>query len=270
MEVQTLKKKRISRYKRTDNTPRMYLTARDKEIIIAVYRHRLLRRDQIDRLFFTQISACNRRLFLLYHHGYLDRIFKPVSFGSSQAVYALDKNGADLIAQELGIERSKINWKRKNNNVELLFLEHTLAISEFYVNLVLSLRKQPDIKLLFWQRESKEINDRVPDPSGKRKYLTVSPDAFFGIKRPEGKSYFFIEVDMGTMSVQRYKRKIIAYRQYWKNEKYREAYGFRSFRVITVTNSNKRLKNLQEECYNAGGRNMFMFFLWKDLDPGFL
>lgn len=255
--------KRISRYKRVSNPPRMYLTERDRKIILAVYEHRLLRRDQIERLFFTQTSSCNQRLMRLYQHGYLERIFKPVSFGSSQAVYALDKNGADSVAKELGIDRTKINWKRKNNKVEMLFLEHTLAISEFYTNLILSLRKRPDIELLFWKRESKELNDRVPDPEGRRKYLTVSPDAFFGIQTPPGKSYFFLEVDMGTMPLTRFKTKIIAYRQYWKTGKYTERYRFRSFRMITVANTERRLENLQKVTREAGGRNMFIFSNWQ-------
>lgn len=253
------KQKRICRYHRVKGAPRMRLTERDKKSVLAVYEHRFLRRDQIERLFFSQTSACNKRLMRLYQHGYLDRIFKPVSFGSSQAVYALDKNGSDLVAQELGVERNKINRKRKNNRVEMLFLEHTLAINEFYVNIILIIKQRPDVELLFWKRESKELNDRVPDPTGRRKYLTVSPDAFFGIQIPKGKSYFFLEVDRGTMPLARFKTKIIAYRHYWKTGKYTERYGYKSFRVITVASGERRLANLERVTREAGGRAMFSF-----------
>jgi len=71
------------------------------------------------------------------------------------------------------------------------------------------------------------------------------PDAFFGIKATKGRSYFFLEIDMGTESNQRFGRKIVAYRQYRKTRKYTERYGFKSFRVLTVTTSEQRLENLQ-------------------------
>ena len=251
--------KRLSRYQRSKNAPAMHLTERDKQVILAVYQHRLLRRDQIEQLFFTQTSACNQRLMRLYQHGYLRRIFKPVSFGASQAIYAIDKHGARLVIQELGIPHSQINWKPKQRPVELMFLEHTLAIAEVYINLAQWIQKKPDTDLLFWKRESKELTDRVSDPEGKLKHLSIAPDAFFGIQTPAGKSYFFIEVDMGTMALTRYRRKIIAYRQYWKTGKYSQVYGFKSFRVITIALSEQRLANLEQVARDAGGRNMFLF-----------
>lgn len=243
----------------------MHLTERDKQVVLAVYQHRLLRRDQIERLFFTQTSACNQRLMRLYQHGYLRRIFKPVSFGASQAVYAIDKHGARLVAQHRQVDLSNLNWKPKQRQVELMFLEHTLAIAEVYINLVLWIQTKPDTELLFWKRESKELTDRVSDPEGKLKHLSIAPDAFFGIQTPAGKSYFFVEVDMGTMALTRYRRKILAYRQYWKTGRYTQSYGFKSFRVLTIAKSNNRLSNLEATCYNAGGKNMFVFTGFNDM-----
>ncbi len=248
----------------------MNLTERDKRIVLSVYKHRFLKRDQIERLFFTQTSTCNQRLMRLYQHGYLERIFKPVSFGSSQAVYALDKNGADLVAQMLEINRNKVNWKRKNNKIELLFLDHKLAINEFNVLLQQTIEKDRGIELLFWRNESNELNSRVPDPDGKRKYLTVSPDAFFGLQTQQGKSYFFLEVDMGTMTLARFSNKIRAYKQYWKKGIYKEKFGFRSFRVLTVASSERRMMNLRKATSEIGGKNMFLFTAFKkeeELDP---
>ena len=138
--------KRLSRYQRSRNAPAMHLTKRDRQVVLAVYQHRLLRRDQIERLFFTQTSACNQRLMRLYQHGYLRRIFKPVSFGASQAVYALDKDGAVLVAHQLDVPRSQTNWKPKHRQVELMFLEHTLTIAEVYINLAQWIQEQPNIR----------------------------------------------------------------------------------------------------------------------------
>ncbi len=251
-------RKRLSRYQRSENAPSMIMMERDKQVVTAVWEHRFLRRDQIERLFFTQTSACNKRLMRLFQYGYLERIFKPVVFGGCQAIYALDKAGAELVARELGVASSTIKWKRKNR-VDTLFMDHTLAVSEFYVNLVCLIRRMPDTRLVFWKRESKELQDRVSDPEGKRKYLTIAPDAFFCVETPQGKSYFFLEADMGTTTLGRFRNKIIAYRQYWKTGKFTEKHGYKGFRVITIAEGEKRLENLERVTREAGGRNMFIF-----------
>jgi len=63
----------------------LVLTERDRAIILSVYENRFLRRDQIQRLFFSKSSlpACNMRLKKLYDHRFLDRLYKPVAVGSS-------------------------------------------------------------------------------------------------------------------------------------------------------------------------------------------
>lgn len=252
-------KKKIPRNKRVGFAPRMVLTKRDKRIILAVYENRYMSRNQIRSLFFNVTSMTNERLMRLYQHGYLDRLYPPVSFGSTQAVYGLDRKGADLVAKELGIQKEAINWKKRNAKVEFLFLEHTLAISEFRVYLELAVREKNDIEILFWKGQGKSLNDRVKDPDRKSKYLLVTPDAFFGILTPNGKAYFFLEIDLGTESSQKFKKKIIAYRQYWKSGKYQEKYGFKSFRVLTITTSEKRLNNLVATARNCGAKGMFIF-----------
>ena len=245
------------------------LTDRDKAIIISVYENRFLRRDQIQRLFFTDTSlpACNMRLKKLYDHYFLDRLFKPVAVGSSQAVYALNKRGADLVAQILEIDRYQVNWKRDHNRVEFLFLEHTLAVSEFMVNLDLALALSTSANLFFYRRGDKSLVTRVPDPTKKKKYLLVAPDAFFGLSiLGNGKSYFFLEVDMGTETLTRFAEKIIAYKQFWKSGKYTDIYGYKHFRVLTIAESGRRLMNLIEATKKAGGKSMFLFTTFSQIE----
>jgi hypothetical protein len=252
-------KERLPKNKRVEKAPRMVLRKRDKEIILEVFRCRFLRRDQIERLFFTSTVACNRRLKKLYQHRFLERIYPPVSFGLSQACYALDKEGAKLVASELNVRKPSLLWKRRDNKVGFFFLEHILAVNEFKVNLVLALRDKDDAKLLFFKHEWEDLKDRVSDLRGKRPYLPVTPDAFFGIETERGRAYFFLEADRGTQTLKRFREKIIAYRQYWKEGKYQEKYGFKNFRVLTVTTSKKRLLNLLSSAEKEGAKTMFLF-----------
>lgn len=238
----------------------MALTARDVMIILGVYENRFLRRDQIQRLHFPDASfvACCVRLKKLYENHFLDRVTKPVTKGSAQAAYALDKRGADVVAAALEIDRHKVKWSRAHNRVEFLFLEHTLAISEFKVCLDVTLASRRE-EIFFYQRGDRSHLRRISVTGAKKKYFVVAPDAFFGIQSGRGKHIFFLEVDMGTETLSRFAEKVVAYKRYWKSGKYGEEYGFNHFRVITVCESERRLANLRQATGRAGGRSMFLF-----------
>ncbi len=247
------------RHKRTKDFQRMVLQQRDIQIIQSVYENRFLRRDQIERLFFKTTSACNQRLQKLYQHKFLDRIYQPVDFGSSQAVYALDKVGIEVLAAKYGVKMSQVYWKRRHNRVENFFMAHVLGVSEAYVALRVALRKQEDVKLLFWKRESFLPREKVQDPENPEHKISLIPDAFFGLDTPRGKVFFFVEVDMATETLDRFKSKVIAYREYWKTGKFSERYSYRNFRVLTITTGPQRLNNLIQTTASTGARNMFLF-----------
>ena len=225
----------------------MSLTARDVLIILSVYENRFLRRDQIQRLHFANasITACCVRLKKLYENRFLDRVGRPAASVKSQAVYALDKRGADVVAAALEIERQKVRWSRVGNRVEWLFMEHTLAVSEFKVCLDVALTGRGE-EIFFYQRGDRSHLRRISVTGAKKKYFVVAPDAFFGIQSDRGKHIFFLEVDMGTETLSRFAEKVTAYKRYWKSGKYGEEYGFNHFRVITVCESDRRLANLRD------------------------
>ncbi|MCL5291217.1 MAG: replication-relaxation family protein [Actinobacteria bacterium] len=252
---------RAPRNKRIPGISRILIQKRDKEIILAVHENRFLRRDQIEKLFFagSSTSACNQRLMKLYQHKFLDRLFLPIGFGSNQAVYALDRLGAEVVAANLGISPSQVNWKRKHNKVEYFFLEHTVGVSEVHVSLQIALRERANVDLLFWKREAFLPKDKVQDPEHPENRLPVYPDAFFGLQLEDGKSFFFIEVDMATEPLGRFRKKLVAYQQYWKSGQYRERYNYRNFRVLTVTTGPERMNNLLKVADSVGARNMFVF-----------
>ena len=113
----------------------MRLTERDVRIILSVYENRFMRRDQIQRLHFagSSVQATSARLKKHSDHKFLDKMQRPVAGGASQAVYALNKRGADVVAMNLDVSRQQVHWKRDNNRVEWFFMEHTLSVSEFKV-----------------------------------------------------------------------------------------------------------------------------------------
>ncbi len=265
----TLSTPRRKRNRRDTQPLPMIVTERDKRIIEDVYLHRAMRQDQIHSLFFgASKAASQRRLALLYHHGFLERTFLTVraSYLLSPAVYLLDKRGAELLRTEFGYD--SLVWSAKQHTVGQLFLEHTLAINDVRVAVTLACQAS-GFTLLEWRSEStlKSEYDSVFIPSnGINKTETpLIPDSFFVIQTPKGKAPFFLELDRGTETTKRFQAKIQAYQVYVQSGAYEKRYGYKSIRILTVTTSQKRLDGLKAATEKAGGKERFWFALQKDM-----
>lgn len=236
----------------------MELTDRDRRIIVAVYRYRVLRRNQIQRLFFRGKSkaATNRVLRRLFHNGFLLRRFPLIRFGEglSQALYLLDKKGADVVAEEEGVDRAEVNWKPHHNQVSSQFLNHYLCINDARIAVTVA-AEESGYTLERWLDESTLKGDPdhvyIRTPGGKRKKMAVIPDSFFTLSLEELSTSFALEVDRGTITNRRWRERIRAYLAYVRSGKYRNRYRTKSLRVLTVTTTDKRLKNLKQETKKA-------------------
>lgn len=263
-------RKRRRRDRRDPNPPRLVLTDRDRAIIRAVHEYRALRQDQVQALFFGSRSAAQRRLALLYHHGYLARQFLLVQTGymSSPSVYLLDRRGEELLRAEEGLD--DVHWKSSHNQVSSDFLEHALAINDFRIAVTLA-SWQSGYALLEWRSETdlKQDYDRVTLPTvrGGSRSVAVVPDSYFALETPHGKTHFFLELDRGTMTTKRFKTKIDAYLAYYRSGGYERRYGARSLRVLTVTLGERRLESLKAVTEEAGGTVWFWFAALPDLTP---
>ena len=261
-----MSKHRLPKHKRVANPPPMQLTARDRAVVQAVYRYRFLRQDQIQTLFFPSKWAAQYRLVRLYQHGYLDRTFTPVQFGSGQIVYCLDDKGADLVIADLGIDREAMGWKRKHNRVGGPFLEHTLAVNDVRIALELACY-QLGYGLEGWLDETdlkKEHGKReefvpVLGSNGKTRQVAVIADGYFVVHCLGKRAHFFLEVDRATIANKRWMQKIRAYIEYYRSGKYQARYGTRSLRVLTVTTGDQRVANLKASTEKAGGGQTFWF-----------
>lgn len=262
--------KRRKRNRRDDTPPTMILTARDRQIVEMVYQCRVLRQDQIHALFFgASTSASQRRLALLFHHGFLTRVFLTAraSYMLSPALYMLDKRGAELIRMEFGYD--DIAWTTKSNDVGQQFLEHTLAINDVRVAFTLACRQLDGFELLEWRSESqmKANYDRVTltQPKGRSELISLIPDSFFVVQTPQGRASFFLEVDRGTETTGRFQTKIFAYQAYIKSGTYQQRYGFKGIRVLTTIPSLKRLEGLKTVTEQAGGKERYWFAIQSDI-----
>src|SRR5258708_14795972 len=120
--------KRTRRDLRRTHPPAMLLTMRDTDILRAVADFKILRQDQLQRLFFGSRSTAQYRLFHLYQHGFLNRSFLAVRSGSSPTLYTLGKRGLELLRAEFGYDETNASAGNGQHGSE--YLAHTLAINE--------------------------------------------------------------------------------------------------------------------------------------------
>jgi hypothetical protein len=261
------------------------LTPRDLLILRAVQRHRLLRSTHLIALLDGSRQTSLRRLQLLFHHGYLDRPAAQLDWyaqGSEPLVYALGNRGAALLAAE-GERGGALRWD-KSRNVSRQFLRHTLAVAEVMVALEIACRNTEGVEFI----PPEEILAGAPEATQRLRLpfrwqvevserdklhrLGVEPDRVFGLRfegEPDHRrlAYFFLEADRGTMPVARkgldqtsFRRKLLGYRETWRQGLHRAHLGIPNFRVLTVTTNEERRQHLIAACRSIGsGRRLFLF-----------
>jgi hypothetical protein len=255
--------KRAPRFRRVKPRP-FVLTDRDRRTVELVHEHRLLDSTQIAALLDAPSQTpLLRRLQLLYHARFLDRPRSQIEDlvrnpGSRPMLYALGTAGANL----LGVPVPKAP--------KLQFLEHSRAVAATIVAFTVACRKRGNVQLVPW---SELLENKVPEETRRSRsperwrvtlpgqgVLGVAPDAIFGLQyleKPEGanRAYFFLEVDRGTMPVVRRNlaetsiyRKLLTYHATAITEQTSKRFGFKNFRVLTVTRSpeRRRLTSLVE------------------------
>jgi hypothetical protein len=248
----------------------MRLTSRDVEILKTVHEYRIMRGDQIQALYFGSQSTASYRLSRLYQHGFLDRQFLPTLGGlaSSPTLYTLGRVGANVVHQALDAGPENIKRPPGKKDLSPLFLEHLLKINDVRVAVTLAVRRN-NYTLDVWLDEAtlKSDYDRVSiQPSGgRRREVSLIPDSYFSLQVPQGKAKFFLEFDHGTMTNNRFKEKILAYKSYIASGQYYSRYQTHSLRVLTVTIGPKRLVNLKKTAEEADGGAVFWFTILEDM-----
>lgn len=264
--------KYLPSYRRVDSPPPMRMTLRDRAIVQAVYEHRLLSAPQIEALFFQSArprgrqTSCQRRLQLLFHHGFLDRIALPIVLGEGRApyVYVLDELGATLVASQLGVDRAEVDWQPKQNQVGHQFVTHTLAVNDFRVAISL-LAEAGYFDVVEWISEAEfrtvSMRSRVPFRMRGARIMRNYPDGYFRLALPEAaqEAHFFLETDQGTMSNASWQEKVQAYKEFRLRGLSEMHFGTRNFRVLTPTTSRRRMRNLKRATEHAGGDHFFWF-----------
>jgi len=277
------------RFKRDKDKFNSLLTDRDIAVLEALNQYRYLRTSQIHQLLFSSNNSqqsVRRRLKYLYDEGHIARVQPYFQLGkpTPQIAYYLDTKGRKYL-NSLGIETHQ--WSRRKK-VSPTHLNHALDISEFRVLLESSIkylaeeRKDqktqyflesfvPDFKIKkhlgsSTQLSRYELYNEVLHPYNKQRY-TVYPDAEFILSKGETKKLYYLEIDKGTEGLQVIRDKVTGYNVF--SQKERQPVGqnisFSTFRVLFVTTSERRKKNMLNTLVDHEGSKLVWIATLDDL-----
>jgi hypothetical protein len=197
-----------------------HLTDRDREIVWMLFEQQVLTTDQLTLLFFSSTRRAQDRLLFLYRHRVLDRFYPPGPFGSgkAQAHWLLDEAGAILVAAQLGVERKKLGWQRRDDWGSHPQLAHRLETNSFVTDLIAGTLADRSLGVTFWAgpREATRrlaVDEHLPSPR---------PDGAFELVCSAGSVECYLEWDRGTETRQRLHDKLLAYLQVHELWDYKE------------------------------------------------
>jgi hypothetical protein len=137
--------------------------------------------------------------------------------------------------------------KRTRERLSPICTEHDLAINTFRICLELATRKSKDIVFDSWKEGRGLMMKTGIRDRGIIKQIPIIPDAYFTLKHGERIFHYFVEIDRGTADLKRVTLKCRGYLNIWNDKIAQAKFGMRSFRLLYVTASDKRLANMLEQ-----------------------
>jgi hypothetical protein len=249
-------------------------------------RLRLCSAAQLAALDGGSSQKVERALLGLWENGYIDRPESQVASrrkekGSRPLIYGLSRKGASYLRRHgFEVTRPLLDGIDKHKSAGWRFIEHSVGISEFFVQLEISIRGREDVRIL----ERAEIFADAPKPvrrvrldaripiGGTPRRCTVIPDGFFGLRfnTESEESYFMYEKDRGEMPVTRFRnqygtyiaKKLHVYLEASRQRKHVDELGIPNFRVLIETTTPERVEQMIEALEElTGGRGSNIFLL---------
>jgi hypothetical protein len=287
---------RYPRYERAQgDLPGLGTSPYDPQIFDALYRHRLLTKQQIEGLLApgAKKTRIGERLQKLYHHGFLERKVMPLNPPTSLIVYLLDRKGADALAVARGCALEDLeNWDSDDKDTGTTFVRHTLLVNDAYFTIARSatvsgyaLDTWADGRTLKREHKKDKITITVKRKHGGEETLPTRlyPDLYFLLRFWQGgeekKCHRFLELDNATETVtasveapSSWGMKVKRYLAYWEQGKFAARYKANGMVVLALTTNERRLANLkratEKECRETVQGKRFWFATTKEFfDP---
>jgi len=227
--------------------------------------------------------------------GLLKRIDRPhlisapgIYQGSQPGIYTLDKLGAEALATDRDYDVKELEahlkaidkYLKSESRSKRLYFEHRLDINDFRVALTVALRNHTaagwsldEQARPYWTepQPKKEYNRIVEWPVEVRvqtKVLGKVPDAVFILKPQQQQDHtiaYLLEIDRGTergKKINKVMDKFLCYYHYHQQKLHWQDFGTKHLRILFVTSSETRLKNIIEKTKQLlGNKGSGIFWL---------
>jgi hypothetical protein len=249
------------------------VTERDLQVLTDLGDYRFMSTPQLTALHFPSPARTQARLRQLVDAGLACKVFMPVRpyDASAKTIYALAGAGARLLVERRGGPRPRYLTERERRSG--LFLDHTLRRNDLRVVLEQLHTQRVDVDFLTWRQAPEEVRAVVEAPVRTRRpeRIPLVPDGFFALRHDGHCQGFLVEIDMGTVRLERMRAR---YRGYWAWHRWgraRTRYGPLPLRVLTLTTTARRLENLRKAAMKSPiggttGTNLFWFAQLDQLD----
>jgi protein involved in plasmid replication-relaxation len=210
---------------------------------------------------FSSVTRANARLLALVRAGILLRFFMGTDAVGKKALYTLSPKGAALVESRYhGLRR-----RRDEVLVADYFVTHQLKINEIYCTLKYHAIPIPETKFVRWVSFSKPV---TADSA-------LIPDGYAEISTSDRILALFLEVDLGHETRATWAKKVREYLRLARSNTFPQQFGQDRFRVIAVTNSERRLESLRVATaaetekifwfttFDAIARDSFWSAIWK-------
>lgn len=218
---------------------------RDLALVKDVFLHRVARRDDLIGLgHFASIARCNQRLGQLVRAGWLRRIDTVNGLITQQGLYAPGTAAATFLQQSLDMPTEEVARQCTAHEGPLL-VEHSLRVLDFRLRLEREARAAT-VEIEEWLCEPECLHEFAYKPSRGAGWSSVvmKPDGFFRAGAGSRRREFFVEIDLGHVSLPRFEEKLKRYDCYLNSGAFSEVYDSSVFSVLTVTVGERRLAHL--------------------------
>jgi hypothetical protein len=244
-------------WERPPEPPSFRLQPRDLEILELVFRHRFLQPAHVHALFPDGSPAnLNRRLKLLFDHGYLERprAQRPTKILTEEIVYALGNKGARLLEQrDPRLRIGRLEWNdRGRRPLGYPYIDHQLGVATVFVALEGACR-DPRAPRLAWPGHYERRRYKIAVPGADGYFL---PDGYFSLVRPhDGKAaHHFVEVMRSSRTFETMQERYANYFRFWRDQVDRGG-PLRLFRVLTIAPDERFMATLRRAAAPIGRAN---------------
>lgn len=240
----------------------MLLTARDRELLEAIYAFDgMMSAAQLQRLFFASWRVTRERLGVLWANGYIEKPNRRKRAALPCMVYWLGETGARIVAERDKTPFGEFAWVKEPRWGQI---EHDVTVNDFRLDVLQAAERVNFLEIGQWFSEGvfRSWKDNVSyEDDGKVVNRIITPDGYFEIWINRIQFRLLLELDMATKDNPRFVReKAKPLLNYLKSPRYKERFGHNAGRVLVVTTSERRLRNMKRATENALGKAAGVFF----------